>query len=493
MRNSPAAIVIQLLQSATGLVPVVLLWSATGRQRDGWVGVLVDLAFWTYVVLRPASIPLGWLATRWQVDERGIRFRHGVLDREEIDVRWDEVVSFDVSQPYLHRLFGCSAIRFGLGTSQKQAVRLDAVTSATRDRIVALAQQAQLGAPAPVDGVAPAVPVAGAVVAPPSPTPTPTPTEEIYRIRPRDHVLISLTYGSFVLFVPAVLSVLDQVGDWVPLPLPDLAAVRHWSPATQLGTGLAVLVASVAYGWLTTWLRYRGFRVLATPSGYLTSGGLLSRETRTVTTATVTGLKVTQNPLMRALGYGRVSLLTRDAGDQPMANLLFPLVRLRTLPAALGPALPVPAEVLHPTLRVSGPARVSVAAGALLLWAGLLALAHRVQPEWLPATGTALTVLVALLANAAWVVADTVPDRPVCYVRRGLLRVSHVEFATRAVHVVESSRGPFGRLTGTWSVVLHYHDGRVRRVRALGCSPVRQQRLSAPVLGSPALGPPVRA
>ncbi len=474
MRNSPAAIVISLLQSATGLVPVILLWSTAGRQLDGWLGVLVDGSFWSYVVLRPASIPLSWLLTRWNVTEYGLRFRHGVLDREEIEVRWDEIVSFDVSQPYLHRLFGCYAIRFGLGTSQKQAVRLDAVRTATRDRIVTLARQAQLGPSAPTPRTVPAVtPVAT----------TRAEVDEIYRILPRDYVLISMTYGSFVLFVPAALSALDQFGEWSLLPLPDPAAVLAWSLPAQLAAGLAVLVASMGYGWLFTWLRYRGFRVLRTTSGYLTSGGLLSSETRTVTTAKVTGLKITQNPVMRLLGYGRVSLLTRDAGDQPMANLLFPLVRLRSLPAALGPALPVSAEVLTPTLRVSSPARTTIAVVALVVWAGLLTLAFRIQPEWILASGTAITALVALMANASWVVADTVPGRPFCYVRRGLFWVSHVEFATRAVHVIDSSRGPVGRLTHTWTVTLHYHDGRVRRVRALGCSPARRASLTAPLLG----------
>lgn len=433
MRNSPVAVLIHLLQSATGLVPVILLWSTAGRQLDGWMGVLVDLSFWTYVVLRPASNPLGWFTTRWDVTERGVHLRRGVLDREEIDVRWDEIASFDVSQPYLHRLFGCYAIRFGLGTTEKQAVRLDAVSAPIRDWIVALARQSQLGMSAPVDRTVPAVPTDQPGAAPPADV------DEIYRILPRDYVLVSMTYGSFVLVVPAALSVLDQLGEWWPLSLPDPAVVLDWPLPAQLVTGLGVLVASMGYGWLFTWLRYRGFRVRRTANGYLTSGGLLSSETRTVSTAKVTGLKISQNPIMRLLGYGRVSLLTRDAGDQPMANLLFPLVRLQRLPDALGPT-PVSAEVLTPTLRLSTPARTTIAAGALLVWSGLLALAYHVHPEWILASGTALTVLVALVANASWVVADTMPDRPVCYVRRGLFWVSHVEFGTRAIHVVESSR-----------------------------------------------------
>jgi hypothetical protein len=48
---------------------------------------------------------------------------------------------------------------------------------------------------------------------------------------------------------------------------------------------------------------------------------------------------------------------------------------------------------------------------------------------------------------------------------------------------VQSSQGPFGRLTRTWSVVLHYYDGRIRRVRALGCSAARRHALTGPVLG----------
>lgn len=480
MRSSPAAIAIGLLQTAGGMVAVVLVWWTAGRRLDGWQAWVVDLAFWAYVVLRPASIPLTWLTTTWEITAHGVRVRRGVLARADTDVRWDEIVSFDVSQPYLHRLFGCYAIRFGLGTTQKTAVRLDAVSRTTRDRIAALARHAQLGPRRPASQnpvtVAPAPPRA---------------EHEIYRICPRDYALISLTYGSFVLFVPAVLSLLDQVGEWVPLPLPDPKVVLSWPPYAQLAACLGVLALSVGYGWLFTWLRYRGFRVVRHGNAYLASGGLLSSETRSVTAAQVTGLKVTQNPVMRALGYGRVSVLTRDAGEQPMANLLFPLVRLEALPTALGPAMPVHSEVMAPTLRMSTPARATLAACLLLTWGVLLALAYLLRPDWIVATGTAVTVVVALVANACWVVASTVPGRSACYVRRGFLWISHVEFATSAIQVVESSQGPLGRLTGTSSVVLHYYDGRVRRVRALGCSTAQRRALTEPVLVDPLLADPL--
>ena len=470
MRSTPAALAIKLLQAGGGMLAVILLWSTAGQRLDGWLAWATDAAFWTYVVLRPVGVPLTWLTSTFDVDDRGIRCRTGWLGRNETSADWAEIVSLDVSQPYLHRLFGCYAIRFGLGTTQKLAVRIDAVSGATRDAIVAVARSAQLDVVVPADD--------GEVT---SPVPAGS-EDEIYRIRPADYFLVSVTYGSFVLFVPAVFSVLDQVQEWVALPLPDPALLLDWSLPAQVAAGLAVLVLSVGYGWLFTWLRYRDFRVVRDAGGYVTSGGLLSSETRTVTAAQVTGLKITQNPVMRALGYGRVTVLTRDAGDQPMANLLFPVVRLAALPAVLVPDLPVPPEVVTPTLRLSTATRTGLAAGAGLAWGGLLTAAYLIRPEWIAATATAVTVLIALLVNACWVVATTLPERQVCYARRGLFWISHVEFATSAIQVVQSGQGPLGRLTRTWSVVLHYYDGRARRIRALGCSPAQRAALTGTVL-----------
>lgn len=468
-------IVIRLLQAGVGMVPLALVWWTAGRRLDGWVGVLVDLAFWAYVVLRPLAVPVGWLTTTTTVDATGVRSATGLLARRETTVAWDEIVSVDVSQPSLHRLFGCYAVRFGIGTSQQPAVRIDAVRRERRDAIVAESRRARPhGAPPEAAG-----PVATSL----SEGPTPEhPDREVYRIRTSDYLLVSVTYGQFVLFVPAVASLLDELGDWVRLPLPALGQVfdRPWPE--QLALFVGVLVCSVAYGWVFAWLRFRGFHVVRDEAGWATSGGLLSSETRTVPARHVRGLKVVQNPLMRVLGFGRVSVLTADAGEQPMANLLFPVIRLTDLPAALGAELPVNPEVVTPTLRLDPVARVSLGLGGVLAAAALVAVAYAVHPGWLLASTSTVVLVVAFVVNAHWVVATTVPGRPRCYARRGLFWVSHVELDLTAVHVVESSQGLVGRLSRTWTVALHYHDGKVRHVRAPGCDAARQAALAAAVL-----------
>lgn len=471
MRSSPYVIAIRLLQAASGMLPLALVWWTAGRRLDGWTGVAADLAFWAYLVMRPLAVPLSWWTTTWEINEEGGRFRKGWLARQQTIVGWDEVVSIDVSQPYLHRVFGCYAVRFGLGTTQKQSVRIEAVSRATQERIAAVAGRAQLGLERS----------AGPATATALPEPG-RPEHEVYRVRPADYLLIAVTYGQFVLFVPAVLSVLDQVDEWVNLPMPDPAVLLTWSHPQQAAALLAVLGLSMGYGWLVAWLRFRGFRVVRLASGYVTSGGLLSSERRTVPGQHISGLKVTQNPLMRALGFGRVSVLTKDGGDQPMANLLFPAIKLSALPAALGAELPVNAEVMAPTLRLTWPARLSLGACGLLVWASLVAVAYLLRPEWIVSTGTIITAVVALGVNSRWVVATTVPARSRCYARRGVVWVSHVEFDLSAVHVVESSQGLVGRLSRTWSVALHYYDGRVRCVRAVGCGPDRRAALAAALL-----------
>ena len=482
MRSSPAAVVVRLLQTFGGMLAIALLWWTAGRRLEGWLGGVVDVAFVCYAVTRPAAVVVDWWTTTWSVDERGLRHATGWLARRETVVAWSDVVAVDVSQPFLHRLVNRWTVRVGLGTAERKALRIDAVTAAWRDRVVTLAQAAQLGRDTPVS---PAGPASAGSVRPgePGPTAPGRPLEEVYRMPRSAYLVVSVTYGQFVLFVPAVVSLLDQVGDWVRLPLPDAGAVLAWPLPAQLLGLLAVLLASVAYGWVFAWLRYRGFRVVREGTGYVTSGGLLSRETRTVAGDQVRGLKVTQNPLMRALGYGRVSVLTGDAGEQPMADLLFPAIRLADLPRALGPALSVDPEVVAPRLRVGTSARVRLVAEGVLLAGAAVGLTRWLHPAWTPLVGTVGVVVALLWVNARWVVAAAGTGRSRCYARRGFVWMSHVELDLGAVQVVESSQGPAGRLDGTWSVVLHYADGRPRRLRALGCAEDRRAELVAVATG----------
>lgn len=481
---------IRLAYALVGFVPITLFWRNGRPGLEGWVAAAADVAYAAYVALVIVGIPLGWLATTWQVDDRGLRIRRGWLFRTELSLSWAELVALDVSQPVLHRLVGCYMVRFGTGGPQSDPVRLDAISAAARERIVAAARAGRPDlrgeAVSPVDPGPADRRLLAEVPAGPGgdggPDEGPGAGEEIYRIRPRDYLMVSLTYGLFVLAVPAALSLLDQVRELVDVPGPDLATVAGWGLPGQLAVVAGALVLAIAYGWIFACLRYRDFRVVRGDGVLTTSGGMLSAETRTVPIDRVTGIKITQNPLMLLFGYGRVSALTGDAGEQPMANLLFPVVRLSDVPAALPGELTVRTDLVRAAMQPSRVARASLLTGAVVVWLGLLALAYAIRPEWFVPVGTAVTLVVALVVNSLWVVIRLEPGHGRCYARRGFWWVSHVDFDATAVHVVESVQGAVGRLTRTWSVALHYYDGRVRRVRAFGCSPAERATLSA-VLG----------
>jgi uncharacterized membrane protein YdbT with pleckstrin-like domain len=472
---------IRLAYALVGFVPITLFWRNGRPGLEGWVAAAADVAYVAYVVLVVVGIPLGWLATTWQVDDRGVRIRRGWLFRTELSLSWAELVALDVSQPVLHRLVGCYMVRFGMGGPQSDPVRLDAISAAARDRIVAAARAGRPDLPSEAVGPADPDPTDRRILAEDAAGPDEGPDDgdEIYRIRSRDYLMVSLTYGLFILLVPAVLALLDQVREVVAVPTPDLATVAAWGLPWQLAGAVGVLGLSIAYGWVFAWLRYRDFRVVRGAGVLTTSGGMLSAETRTVPTDRITGIKITQNPLMLLFGYGRVSVLTRDAGDQPMANLLFPVIRLADVPGTLTGELDVRTDLVRASLRPSRTARASLAVGAVVVWLCLLALTYAIRPDWLVLAATAVTLVVALVVNSLWVVLRHQPGRGRCYARRGFWWVSHVDFDDTSVQVVESAQGVVGRISRTWSVGLHYYDGRVRRVRALGCSPGERAALSA--------------
>lgn len=474
-RNSPRMLAVRLAESVGVIVPMAIAWYAIRTRWQTWLGVPVDAMVLTIAVLAVAGLVFEWWFTRFSVDLTGITYRKGLLVRRAVSLGWGEVVSIQVSRSAVARLLGCSKVIIGVGSVARPRLIIEAVTPRTaagferdfalsrtggQDNEVAAVRDATAAEVEvrPGDGVDPREQGVGLGEAPAKAT-------LLYRIRPRDFLVLSVTYGQFVLVVPFLLGLYGNVADFLslsdtPLTLPDVDLPL---PLLVLAMLVVAAPAAVAFGVAVAWLRFRRFEVHQRDDGYAMTGGLLSDESRQVSCSQVAGLKLQQNPVMRASGFARLRFVSRQSGDRIASNIVFPAVRLSSLRARLETQFPRYIPALYrpaPIPRPLGWALMSVGV-ALLAVVGVLV---REAPVFLAAgamlaTGTALLVA----TNYGWATVS-VDEQGVVSYRRGFVWVTHYALPCESVYVVESYSVSWFRGTSLGLLCLGIYDSRPVRL-----------------------------
>lgn len=325
-RNSPVLLVVRAAGAATTLVPALLAWAAARTRWPEIVGVPLDVV----VVIAAVAAVLGsvtsWWTTCFAVDVDGVVLERGVVVRRSTSVAWSEVVAVQVSRPAVSRALRCARVCIGIGAESTPDIVLEAVPDAVATRIeeaYAAGRDRRLHR-----ALAPATAVA----------PTPVRRSEVlYRIHDRDYLVLSVTYGQFVLVVPFLLGAYENlaaIGWWpsVRLAVPDGPGPIAGAAALAL---VAAVVVAVVFGVTVAWLRYRHFEVRVAGDAFTTTGGL-----RSVPRARAAGIRIQQNPVMRVLGYGRVAVVSRQAGTRLGSNTVFPCLPLDELRSGVATHFP---------------------------------------------------------------------------------------------------------------------------------------------------------
>lgn len=493
-RNSSKVLAVRALEAARFYVPVVLLYSSTRDAVDGAWALLATAAFWAYTSTRVVWVFGGWWTTRFTVDDNGIELHTGLLMRERIAVAWGDMVSVNVSRSLLHRRLGCALVRVETG-SRGRGLTLEAVLPGVVDGIEELYRlrgahdrrhgitpgdgDAEVVLAGPSAGVRPMETQAAAATSPGSPQ-----DELVYAMRPLDYLLLSVTYGQFALFLPAVLGGYSEASKRTGLPTAELLQVfqrqPHWWAVALVV--LAAVVGALGYGCGVAWLRYRSFTVRRYVGGLVITRGLVSHESRQVLESQVAGLRLEQNPLMRVLGYAKMGVVSREPGRKVGSNVLFPVVKLPLLAQSVEEFFPDYSGMLR--LR-RAPRRVfdflvpAVVVGLVLVaWAAVRA----VRAEVAAPVVSVVALVLLIVANRAWTAAELDIDARSIRFRRGFLWVKLYEFPIASVHLVLQSQGPVGRSTGVCNLSLFLHDGRRVRLRLFACPGDLPSRISRAIV-----------
>jgi putative membrane protein len=455
-RNSWRLVLVRLLEAAARYLPFLVFFLSVRERVDGWLGVALEVLFWYYTLTRPYAVLIDWLSVRFRADDDGLVYRSGLVSTQEVTLEWQDLVSFQVSRPTVLRALGCASVTFGVGGGQRRELVLHAVNDATASRLSALASAGGAAdrATAPEHGAArqPMSPDASSV---------------LYRTAWRDHAVMSVTYGQFILVIPLILSAYLQLTEWaqlasVPVP-PWLSSTGMDTSPWGLGRAVAgVLVVSLGLGVVLSWLRYRRFTARVVDGAIEVSGGWLSEESRRLPAGSVQGVRIDQNLAMRALGVARLSVVSRQGTTRIGSNVVLPVAPLSRVVQLLDEAFPQYAWSGRTPHRPWGSWECVGLAAAIGLVTGV--------SLWVGTQRWGLVALVVCLTlvagNAMWVALESSTGTRLV-LRRGILWRSVYVVRAEDVHVMRFHQGLVARTTRRASLSLHFLDRGHRAVHGL--------------------------
>lgn len=480
-RNSPAMFAIRAAEHAATIVPTVIAGLSVWTRWPVLFGIPVGAVFGLVGGIVVLGLVVDWWMTRFSVNSSGISYDSGLVVRRSTSLGWPEVVSVQVSRSAVARLLGCSRVLIGIGTESKANLVIEAVPQAVAAEIEGYFEAGR-------DRPSPGTPVSGARSHGAGPAAeggsgsteargasdlarragdrTTDPGDLIYRIRVRDYLLISVTYGQFVLLFPFLMELYENAAALLPLP-PVLPAISDlpgplWA---QVVAGLAVCgAAAMAFGTLVAWLRYRTFEVRLRAGVFAMSGGLISAESRQMPRSQVGGVRIQRNPLMRVSGYARLAFVSRQSGERIGANIVFPAARLERVRDSVRNHFPAYAAAADRAPEVSRPLRwglIGAAAATLTMtsWA-----ASSMPPVRAVALMAAVAIVLLAASNYCWATVALDPGNAVLHFRRGFLWVTHYVVPWDSVYFAHSYQLPVPGRLSAGAVCLGVYDSRAVRL-----------------------------
>ncbi|MFD5204686.1 PH domain-containing protein [Streptomyces sp. NPDC058375] len=452
-------------EHAATIVPTVVAGLSISTRWPVLFGIPVGLVFGLVGCVAVLGLVVDWWTTRFSVNSGGISYDSGLVVRRSTSLGWPEVVSVQVSRSAVARLLGCSRVLIGIGTESKANLVIEAVPQAVATELEGYFEAGRVRPSSDA-----AVPGGREHAVDASVNPVVDPTVDqgdlIYRVSPRDYLLISVTYGQFVLLFPFLMELYENAAAFLPLPagLPAISDLPGplWQ---QVVAGVAVVgAAALAFGTLVAWLRYRAFQVRHRAGVFAMSGGLISAESRQMPRAQVGGVRIQRNPLMRVSGYARLAFVSRQSGERIGANIVFPAARLERVRDSVRHHFPAYADAAD---RAPGVSR-SLRWGLVGVSATTLTVASWAASTMPPVRASALlaAVAIALLAasNYCWATVAPDPENAVLHYRRGFLWVTHYVVPWDSVYFAHSYHLPVAGRLSVGAVCLGVYDSRAVRL-----------------------------
>ncbi|HYE57957.1 MAG TPA: PH domain-containing protein [Rhodothermales bacterium] len=340
-RLHPLTLVHQIAeQMPTIILLAVSLTFGAGRAGEA-IGTLAALGI--SALLYGPTVVIRYVRFRYRITDTAVEVESGVLGRQHRVIPLDRIQTVEVEQPLLARLMGTARVLLLTGSGSGAEATLS---------YVSLEEAARLRREIRGEGRGERGEDRGETRAdsedPLSPVSLPPSLFTLTRRRLVRAGLYRLSLGYL-----AVAFSMTEVAGFGPTDIVEWAEDQERllgqlaSPAMLALLGI-VLALGLAWGagFVTTVLRFAGFRLTDDGVRLHTQAGLLSRWERTIPRGRIQAFHTDANPVMTWSGYTRLHAQTLGADRRSGLELLAPLARLdeaETLRAAVQPLAPVEA------------------------------------------------------------------------------------------------------------------------------------------------------
>jgi uncharacterized membrane protein YdbT with pleckstrin-like domain len=401
-------------------VVAVPLVAAVMASSD-WPRLLLTCLLGYFGYTRCVLLVHDWASTRYRVDNHGVTVRSGLLLNTEQSLAWEQIAAVADSQSVADRVARCWTVTV-VGTSESGSP--PAVHGLGRREVDRIRRIAQCRV-RPATQISASQSEARERESNRSLTPV---------LRLRDHVIIGVSAGSVLAFVPFVYGMATELGSLLSIEIDP----THWflGVAERGGAHLATLIVVLAtsgtlFGATTSWLRFRRFRVSSAGRDIVFRSAGVSSERRSIPLSSVVGYTVHSTLPMMLFRRAQVRCLSVGAGGAVTRGMFLPLVPIDDAYAIVSQLSTPPIGRRRLAAVRSIPVVVSVVLTAIVV---VLA-APIVMLPLLVVLGCALLALVTLNTGAGQAAVSA--DREWLTLRRGVvtesawcLRVEEVDAVT---------------------------------------------------------------
>ncbi|MEH7181255.1 PH domain-containing protein [Neobacillus vireti] len=273
---------------------------------------------------------LSWLRYTYRLEQNELRIEYGVFVRKKRYIPLERIQSLDITEGVLHRLFGMVKVQIetagGSGTEEAEAV-LSAISKEEADFIQEYVARAKNSSFQETAGEQEA-----------------SNLYSIYKITPKQLILLSLTSGGVGVVISAVFATLSQLDDF-------LSFGRLFRGVEQfIVSNLIFIAVIVFFGFVLAWmialigtmLKYANFHVMKTEHDLVISQGLLERRQITIPLKRIQAITINENIVRQWLGYGAVFVESAGGSAKNQEGskvLLLPLVKIENIESILKPYL----------------------------------------------------------------------------------------------------------------------------------------------------------
>lgn len=329
-RLHPIAVVSTVLNQLKELLFPIIAVTVFGSSGTEWgiFSLIAPISVLVYVLV--AGI-LTWYRFTYWIEENEMRIESGVFVRKKRYIPFERIQSLDQSEGILHRALGLVKLKIetaapGAGKKEDAEAVLSAISKEEALKFQEILNE---------------VKNSGIRMAEKS-------IQEqriIYKISPRELILLATTSGGVGVILSAVVAFLSQFDELIPYE-----RVFH-SFKSFIASGLLFVSTIVFIGLLIVWLialvgtmiKYASFTVVKSGDDIVITRGLIEKRQITVPLKRIQSIRISQNLFRQLLGYGTVYF--ENAGGSVANNELasvtvLPIVKRKDIPQILNTWLP---------------------------------------------------------------------------------------------------------------------------------------------------------